>query len=215
MPLFTVPGFSVTGRYAENNVWGSRYGRGSFLKRYSKLKKAKLQFCKEIVRLFGGTLNAQSKAVTLRCSSSEKMSWVKSKSVDLVLTDPPYFDNIDDSRLADFFYVWLRIVLKEKYPWFRPHYSYRKKEITAARSKEGIRSFANQLCAVFKECHRVLKDNGMLVLPFIILFGRRGLLLKKRWRRRVLKLLQPTSYGQRGKRFSQKRSNKSRRMHSV
>lgn len=180
MPLFTVPGFSVTGRYAENNVWGSRYGRGSFLKRYSKLKKAKLQFRSEIVRLFGeDALSAQRQAVALRCSSSEKMPLVKSKSVDLVLTDPPYFDNIDYSRLADFFYVWLRIGLKEKYSWFQPHHSSRKKEVTAVRSEEGIRSFTNQLCGVFKESYRVLKDDGVLVFTFHHTFWAAWLALKK------------------------------------
>ena len=36
---------------------------------------------------------------------------------DLVIsTDPPYYDNIGYSDLSDFFYVWLRRVLKDVYP---------------------------------------------------------------------------------------------------
>ncbi len=34
----------------------------------------------------------------------------------LVSTDPPYYDNIDDSDLSDFFYVWLRRSLRDIYP---------------------------------------------------------------------------------------------------
>jgi len=34
----------------------------------------------------------------------------------VVSTDPPYYDNIPYSELSDFFYVWLRPMLKEIYP---------------------------------------------------------------------------------------------------
>jgi len=34
----------------------------------------------------------------------------------LISTDPPYYDMISYSDLADFFYVWLRRTIKEIYP---------------------------------------------------------------------------------------------------
>ena len=34
----------------------------------------------------------------------------------LIITDPPYYDNIDYADLSDFFYVWLRPLLREIYP---------------------------------------------------------------------------------------------------
>ncbi|MGH8058446.1 MAG: hypothetical protein ACREOH_14620, partial [Candidatus Entotheonellia bacterium] len=33
------------------------------------------------------------------------------KSIDLVVTDPPFFDNVHYSQLADFFYYWLNQIL--------------------------------------------------------------------------------------------------------
>jgi putative DNA methylase len=33
------------------------------------------------------------------------------ESVDAVITDPPFFDNVHYSQLADFFYVWQRHLL--------------------------------------------------------------------------------------------------------
>ena len=34
----------------------------------------------------------------------------------MISTDPPYYDNIDYADLSDFFYVWLRRMLKDVYP---------------------------------------------------------------------------------------------------
>ena len=34
----------------------------------------------------------------------------------VIVTDPPYYDNIDYADLSDYFYVWLRSVLRDTYP---------------------------------------------------------------------------------------------------
>ena len=34
----------------------------------------------------------------------------------IIVTDPPYYDNIDYADLSDFFYVWLRPLLRDTYP---------------------------------------------------------------------------------------------------
>ena len=34
----------------------------------------------------------------------------------LIVTDPPYYDNIDYADLSDFFYIWLRPLLRDIYP---------------------------------------------------------------------------------------------------
>ena len=34
----------------------------------------------------------------------------------IIVTDPPYYDNIGYADLSDFFYVWLRPLLREIYP---------------------------------------------------------------------------------------------------
>lgn len=42
--------------------------------------------------------------VHLRCGTSEYLP-VKDNSVDAVITDPPYFDNVMYSETADFYYI--------------------------------------------------------------------------------------------------------------
>ena len=90
-----------------------------------------------------------------------------SQSVDAVITDPPYFDNVMYSELADFFYVWLRLALKERYEYFQSELSYRPEEIVQnEKSGKDVSFFTEGLTNVFKECHRVLKDEGLMLFTF-------------------------------------------------
>jgi len=84
------------------------------------------------------------------------------KSVDMVVTDPPYFDYIHYSELSDFFYAWLAPVLRNKYPEFEKETSGRENEVQQKCPDE----FSKMLCQVFKECHRVMKNNAKLCFSF-------------------------------------------------
>lgn len=112
-------------------------------------------------------LKRADRAALLRCDTSEDLSFIPNKSVDTVITDPPYFDNIQYSELADFFYVWLRLGLKKSYPWFNPELSSRPNELVQnEKMSKTIEFFSSGLNRVFSECHRVLKDKGVLIFTF-------------------------------------------------
>ena len=51
--------------------------------------------------------------------------------MDLVITDPPYADNVNYSEVADFFYVWLRLSLGRHYPCFLPEFTPKAEKIIA------------------------------------------------------------------------------------
>jgi len=78
------------------------------------------------------------------------------KSVDLVVTDPPFFDNVHYSELADFFYAWQGPVLN--------HRQTTRHEGEVQDSDAA--SFAAKLKSVFLECHRVLKEDGLLIFTY-------------------------------------------------
>ncbi len=83
------------------------------------------------------------------------------QSVDLVMTDPPFFDNVHYSQLADFFYVWLRQMLNDQ----------AISSPLSTRSSQEVQdidatNFGRKLTAVWNECHRVLKDDGLLVFTY-------------------------------------------------
>ena len=41
---------------------------------------------------------------------------IQAKEGPVIVTDPPYYDNISYAELSDFFYVWLRPLLRDIYP---------------------------------------------------------------------------------------------------
>ncbi|NES02413.1 MAG: hypothetical protein F6K22_05900 [Okeania sp. SIO2F4] len=84
------------------------------------------------------------------------------KSVDAVITDPPYFDFVHYSELSDFFFAWLSPVFKDRYPEFAKFDSSDQGEV----QDKDPHVFTRQLATVFSECQRVLKDNGVLVFSF-------------------------------------------------
>jgi hypothetical protein len=49
------------------------------------------------------------------CGSSTDLSMLGNEQFDLVITDPPFGNNLFYADLADFFYVWLRIPLRKWY----------------------------------------------------------------------------------------------------
>jgi hypothetical protein len=102
----------------------------------------------------------QGKSVYLSCGDASETD-LPDGSVDLVITDPPFFDNVHYSQLADFFHVWLRLMLDEH------HYSHD----TSTRSPHEVQDtdagdFSSKLASVLRECYRVLKDSGLLALTY-------------------------------------------------
>ncbi len=83
------------------------------------------------------------------------------QSVDAVVTDPPFFDNVHYSELADFFYVWQRHMLGASGS-LRPETTRTTTEVQSTDAHV----FAERLSAVFRECNRVLKDDGLLVFTY-------------------------------------------------
>jgi adenine-specific DNA methylase len=84
------------------------------------------------------------------------------RSVDLVVTDPPFMDNVHYSELADFFHSWLRRI--------EPFEGYPKDRETTRQPGEvqsvSADAFQKAITAVWRECHRVLRRGGLLAFTF-------------------------------------------------
>lgn len=100
-------------------------------------------------------------AVYLRTGDSSHTD-LPSESVDLVVTDPPYMDNVHYSELADFFHAWLRELA--------PFAHYPSARVTTRTDGEvqspSAADFQRAITLVWKECRRVLKRNGLAVFTF-------------------------------------------------
>ncbi|MCF5040897.1 DUF1156 domain-containing protein [Pseudomonas sp. PA-7-1E] len=109
-------------------------------------------------------------AVDLYQGSSTDLAQLESSSLDLIITDPPFGGLLHYSELADFFYVWLRLALKNKYPEiFGPEYTPKSLEAVANRAREpedpdGF--YQRLLTQCWREAHRLLKPGGILAFTF-------------------------------------------------
>jgi putative DNA methylase len=104
------------------------------------------------------------------CGSATELSGIQDLSYDLVITDPPFGGLLHYSELSDFFYVWLRLVLKERYPeYFTSEYTPKALEVVAnrAREPEDADAFYQRLLTqAWREAHRILKPGGLLAFTF-------------------------------------------------
>ncbi len=103
---------------------------------------------------------AEGRHVYLSCGDSSATD-LPDRAVDAVITDPPFFDNVHYSQLADFFHVWQRHILGPNGHW----------EAYTTRSKDEVQNadvgaFTERLLAVWAEAHRVLKDDGILAFTY-------------------------------------------------
>jgi hypothetical protein len=82
-------------------------------------------------------------------------------AVSLVVTDPPYMDNVHYSELADFFHAWLRSI--GPYPAYPTGLTTRDEREVQNTDADAFRTMAAD---VWRECARVLSDDGLLVFSF-------------------------------------------------
>jgi putative DNA methylase len=102
--------------------------------------------------------------------SSTDLQELSDGTLDLVITDPPFAGLLHYSELADFFYVWIRLILKDRYPdVFGPEHSPKALEAVTnrARHPENPDEFYKKiLTECWKEAARVLKPGGILAFTF-------------------------------------------------
>jgi putative DNA methylase len=141
-------------RAAPFEVKAKANGNGSGKNHYSSPS-----FSGEVIPHWPKDGRLQPRGIYLSCGSSDRTA-LPDKSLDLVVTDPPFFDNVHYSELADFFYSWQK---------FFPR-GFLGDEPTTRHEREvqdsDAESFAEKLMAVLAECKRILKDDGLLVFTY-------------------------------------------------
>ncbi len=184
----------------ENNVWGTKYGRGTFTGEFDKMRAGK-EFCQNPYEKYvedgetkqrdgvgkvegyvtddpdqlGEPVDGQEDAtynVHLRCGTSEYLP-IDDNSVDAVITDPPYFDNVMYSETADFYYVWLKQILEGEYDHFTAELTPKASEVVSDPAGEDSvdtyrdeEHFVTGLTNVFDQSNQKLKDDGIMAFTF-------------------------------------------------
>lgn len=102
----------------------------------------------------------RGRSLYLSCGDSASID-LATASVDAVITDPPFFDNVHYSQLADFFYVWQGYVLGNN-----GYHQAASTRATAEVQHSEAAVFTERLRGVWAECHRVLRHDGLLVFTY-------------------------------------------------
>ena len=180
-PLLSNPNFAPKSLTIENSFFGE-LGRGNWSSTIAKIE-AGLQWGSspwEVApaefrhsddgkpRVFTGDPIVPGSDV--RCCSSSELGFYAERSFDLVITDPPFGDNVFYSDLANFFHAWLRLPLRHEYPeLFGPTKTPNAQEALAPRllsEEEANEYYKVRLTACWAEACRVLKDGGLLAFTF-------------------------------------------------
>ena len=114
--------------------------------------------------------------VTITCKPGDSLDHIEDGSVDVVVMDPPYYDNVMYAELSDFFYVWLKRTAGHVFPeLFRRHLTDKDNEAVANpakfRGQKGAKTLAGRdyqqrMASIFAECRRTLKRDGVMTLMF-------------------------------------------------
>lgn len=159
--------FNFTTLTVEPNVWGTPLaGRGTFMRRVDLLVRARRWLDKSdagngVVRgpyLSDGARRRLGKncSVMIVQGSSERMLMAAS-SADLILTDPPYHDDIQYDELSRLLRVWAGLSSEPLAG---------EAVANCVNGSSDYDSYTEQLGRIFRECKRVLRQDGRLVFTY-------------------------------------------------
>jgi len=128
-------------------------------------------------KFWEGHLTADSQHLQITRGNATDLGHLQSTSVQAIVVDPPYYDNVQYAELADYFYIWLKRTVGDIYgDWFENELINKDDEAIASPERFAAfgtkrRELANQdyerkMAAAFREMHRVLRDDGCLTVMF-------------------------------------------------
>ena len=191
LDIFSVHGFPVGLVQCESNLLGistdggTNIGSGGWMNIVDKYAKAKA-YCerpfeiryqkgrKSLVYLPGewiggqrnGVAPSENRQVDLHCQSATSAEF-QAKTLDAVLTDPPYFGNVQYAELIDFCYVWLRRLVGRNDLNFIPTSTRHPDELTGNVTMErGLEHFTQGLSSVFQRMATALKPGAPFVFSY-------------------------------------------------
>jgi len=176
-PAMQRQAISMIFNYAESNPFAESFSWGTNLKWILRI----IEHCSKIPQL--RIHNPQTIFSSVAQSSATILPY-PNNFFDAIITDPPYYDNVPYSDLADFFYVWLKRTIGDLYPeLFSTPLTPKTEEIIDSLSLlrgmnkvkaygldeikvKGKADFEAIITKAFREFYRVLKPNGIACIVF-------------------------------------------------
>jgi adenine-specific DNA methylase len=165
-PLFALRAYVHSPRPVELNPWLHATGRGTYPNAVRKVAQAIVYARKPREFAAGGftpvpAIPSRTTPVVVHGDSRHRPE-IADGSVHIVLTDPPYLDNIDYGELSDFYLPWLAAVGLTDDPGGPSAASLAAK----GRGPSDAASFTEGLNACFREAARILHPGGRMIFTF-------------------------------------------------
>jgi putative DNA methylase len=159
--------FAVTGLSAEVNLLADR-GRGVLKRRFAASVKTARWRAEHIpsdlpIRRRSAAAARLDVSGVLLANGSSRRQLTKDASVDLVLTDPPYFDDVQYGELAALFLTWARAVgLIAR----SVELDLSTEAVANTRRGTGVEHYRQLLTAILRETRRSLAPRGRVIVTF-------------------------------------------------
>lgn len=150
--------YAWTWDHAEGDMMNDRTG-------YSWCIKNTLKALKGIIKRKPGSVT-----VTVGDAASPRL--VPHGGFDVIITDPPYYGNVQYAEISDYFYVWFKRALRDAYPEALAHVETPKQEEAVAnRVRHGGSGLADahyqkKMTHIFTAMNEALNPEGVFVLWF-------------------------------------------------
>ena len=117
------------------------------------------------------------KTIQIDSASADSLYHIPDKSVDAIITDPPYYGTIPYADISDFFYVWMKRTLGDIFPdLFYSELTDKDREAVANPSRFrnmgaspdelAKQDYEAKMALAFAEYYRVLRDDGVMTVQF-------------------------------------------------
>ncbi|MFB9812631.1 DUF1156 domain-containing protein, partial [Haloarcula sebkhae] len=172
--MFKTNSFDNVNKPIEGNVWGAEYGTGSFSKMFDLVVSGVEYANSPSERYVENGETQKIEGFQKKVGGNHSLYQgdlrdleLKENEYDLVLTDPPYYNNVHYAELADYFYVWLQLILKDNYECFNQESTPHNQSIESNPAiNKGVEEFQSELAESFKKIKKTLKNDGALVFTY-------------------------------------------------
>lgn len=186
---------------SQREVIGHRFDQHNFAMKWSYAEMAQVgegsasdwassqisKCIKELVQLtqqkvVSNVLNSENRGIanhaplTISCSAADSLEHIPDASIDVIVMDPPYYDNVMYAELSDFFYVWLKRTAGLIVPdLFQRRLTDKDNEAVAnpalfkdqeKPTQRAAEDYQLKMQYIFEECRRLLKPNGIMTVMF-------------------------------------------------
>ncbi|MBT9313792.1 DUF1156 domain-containing protein [Leptothoe kymatousa] len=121
--------------------------------------------------------NSALRILKIDTASADNLNHIPDKTINAVITDPPYYGTIPYGDISDFFYIWQKRILGETFPeLYFSELTDKDREAVANPARfqnmgENPEELANRdyeakMALAFAEYHRVLRDDGVMTVQF-------------------------------------------------